>query len=239
MGDKRSSLSRETHATDSLLRSNPEITVVLADDHSVVRDGVHAVIEKLDPSIRIIGEAANGRELLSLAEATPADVYVVDVAMPGLNGIETLERLLRQNPRSKVIVLSMYADKILVEKAMKKGARGYILKDGTSEEIVNAIHEVYRGRFYLSPGIAGYLVQGFLNGGAPGEETNLESSLTSRQREILQLICEGLTERDIAGQLNLSPHTIHVHKNNIMKKLNIHTKAGLIKHAIKEGIVQL
>ncbi|HUX49252.1 MAG TPA: response regulator transcription factor [Spirochaetia bacterium] len=224
---------------ESHLKTNQDITVLLADDHSVVRDGVKAVIKKLDPHIRIVGEAGNGREVLTQAEQGAADVYVIDVAMPGLNGIETLERLLRMRPRSKVLMLSMYADKVLVEKAMKKGARGYVLKESTSEEIVNAIHEVHRGHFYLSPGIAGYMVEGFLhNGDGSGPEV-LESTLTSRQREILQLICEGMTERHIAEALNLSPHTIHVHKNNIMKKLNIHTKAGLIKHAIKQGIVQI
>jgi DNA-binding NarL/FixJ family response regulator len=215
-----------------------DIRVLLADDHAVVRDGIKSVIEKMGKGITVVGEAADGRELLELAKTVPADVYVMDIAMPHLSGMETMERLLKKDTQAKVLILSMYYEKILVERAFKSGARGYLIKESASEEIIRAIREVHQGRYYLSPRISGYLVQGFLNPDSR-DSGKLESALTSRQREILMLISEGLTEKEIARQLNISVHTVHVHKNNIMEKLDIHTKAGLIKYALKMGMVQL
>ena len=215
-----------------------DIRVLLADDHAVVRDGIKSVIEKMGKGITVVGEATDGRELLKTAKTSPADVYIIDIAMPNLSGMEAMERLLKQNPQARVLILSMYYEKILVERAFKCGARGYLIKESASEEIIRAIREVYQGRYYLSPRISGYLVQGFLNPDSR-DSGKLESALTSRQREILMLISEGLTEKEIARQLNISVHTVHVHKNNIMEKLDIHTKAGLIKYALKMGMVQL
>ena len=212
--------------------------ILLADDHTVVRDGLKAVVQKLDPDIVVVNEASNGREALELAEQTPADIYLLDISMPVLNGIETTVRLLKQDPSVKVIILSMYKDKVLVEKAVRSGARGYILKESATEEIVKAIEEVYAGRYYFSPDVSGYLVHGFLH---PSEDDggSAESALTDRQREILKLICDGYTEKQIGEELNISYHTVHVHKNNIMKALDIHSKAELIKYAVKHRIVQL
>ena len=212
--------------------------ILLADDHTVVRDGLKAVVQKLDPDIVVVNEASNGREALELAEQTPADIYLLDISMPVLNGIETTVRLLKQDPSVKVIILSMYKDKVLVEKAVRSGARGYILKESATEEIVKAIDEVYAGRYYFSPDVSGYLVHGFLHPSEGGGET-AESALTDRQREILKLICDGYTEKQIGEELNISYHTVHVHKNNIMKALDIHSKAELIKYAVKNRIIQL
>ncbi|MFP3959161.1 MAG: response regulator [Spirochaetaceae bacterium] len=213
--------------------------VLLADDHTVVRDGLKAVMQKLDPDIVVVNEASNGRETLEMARNTPADVYLIDISMPILNGIETTARLLKQDPSVKVIILSMYKDKVLVEKAVRNGAHGYILKESAAEEIVKAIEEVYAGRYYFSPEVSGYLVHGFLRAGEDGEESTDDTELTNRQREILKLICDGFTEKEIAEQLNISFHTVHVHKNNIMKALDIHSKAELIKYAVKHRIIQL
>lgn len=213
--------------------------IVMADDHSVVRDGLKAIIQQMDPNIDIVGEAADGRELLDLAEKKRADVYLVDISMPAMSGIEATKRLLKHDPTSKVIILSMYKDKVLVEKAIKAGARGYVLKEGATEEIARAIEEVYEGRYYFSPDISAHLVHGFLYGSTGSSEDRLEASLTDRQREILKLICDGYTEKDIGEQLNISYHTVHVHKNNIMKALDIHSKAELIKYAIKQRIIQI
>ena len=215
-----------------------DIRVLLADDHAVVRDGIKSVIEKMGKGITVVGEATDGRELLKTAKTTRADVYIIDIAMPNLSGMEAMERLLKQNPQARVLILSMYYEKILVERAFRSGARGYLIKESASDEIVRAIREIYQGRYFLSPRISGYLVQGFVNPGSR-DSTKLESALTSRQREILMLISEGLTEKEIARQLNISVHTVHVHKNNIMEKLDIHTKAGLIKYALKMGLIQL
>lgn len=215
------------------------IRIVLADDHAVVRDGIKAIVEKLGEGIKVIAEASNGQEVLEIAQKNRVDVYVLDISMPLLNGIETIERLKKIRPQAKAVILSMYDDKILVEQAFKKGARGYILKENVAEDVVRAIREVHRGKYYVSPSISGYLIQGFLSErpAAPGGEA--ETALTTRQREILKLICDGLNEKEIARQLNISPHTVHVHKNNIMSFLGLHTKAELIKYAIRTGIVQL
>lgn len=215
------------------------IKVIIADDHAVVRDGIKSIVHILGKNIEITGEASSGREVLQLAKKHPADVYIVDIAMPELNGIETIDRLLQIQPNSKAVVLSMYNDKVLVENALKSGARGYILKESATEEIVRAINEVYRGRYFLSPNISGHVVQGFLFNESNSVLDEQSTSLTRRQREILTFICEGFTDKDIACQLNISHNTVHVHKNNIMGKLDIHTKAGLIRYAIRAGIAQL
>jgi two-component system response regulator NreC len=214
-------------------------TIMLAEDHAVIRQGLKAIIEDLDPDLEVVAEAGNGRELLDLASETSADIYLLDISMPVLNGIEAMIRLLKDDPTAKVIILSMYKDKILVEKAIKNGARGYVLKESAGEELVKAIEEVYNGQYYFSPAISGHLVHGFLYGRNDGDEETLESQLTDRQREILKLICDGYTEKDIGSELNISYHTVHVHKNNIMKALDIHSKAELIKYAIKNKIVQV
>jgi len=212
------------------------IKVILADDHSIVRDGIKAVVEKRGENIQIIGEAASGHELPKLAAAKPADVYVMDISMPQLNGIETTARLLAKDHHARVIMLSMHDDRIFVERALRSGARGYILKETATEEIVTGIREVHAGRFYMSPKISSYLVENFLE---KEPQKQAVSVLTSKERGILQLLAEGLTSKEIAETLTLSLHTVHVHKNNIMKKLNIHRQAELVKFALKEGIIQI
>jgi two-component system response regulator NreC len=209
--------------------------IVLVDDHTVLRDGLRAVMQQLDDSIEIVGEAANGQQLLDRVPELDADVYLIDISMPVLGGLETTARLLKRDPGTRVIILTMYKDKPLVEKAVKNGARGYVLKDSPTEEIIKAINEVYEGRYYFSPSISGYLVHGFLH----GDTEDHNARLTDRQREILKLICDGYTEKEIGEALNISYHTVHVHKNNIMKTLDIHSKAELIKYAVKHDIVQL
>lgn len=220
------------------------IKVILADDHAVVRDGIKAVVDSRGNGIEIIGEAANGREALALADTNPADVYVIDISMPILNGIETTERLLKKDPKAKVIILSMHNEKSFLEKAMKLGAKGYILKESAIDEILEAIRQVHMDRFFLSPEISKHIVQGFLGNEKPKnkKQRKLEEKigeLTGREREILQLIAEGFTTKDMARQLDLSVNTVHVHRNNIMRKLDIHKQAALIRYALKEGISHL
>lgn len=212
------------------------IKIILADDHSIVRDGIRAVVEKKGEGIQISGEAANGLEVLKLASSKPADVYILDISMPLLNGIETTSRLRAQDPQAKVIILSMHDDRTFVERALRNGAKGYILKETATQEIVEGIREVHHGRYYLTPRISSYLVENFLEK-EPQEQA--VSVLSSRERGILQLFAEGFASKEIAEQLDLSLHTVHVHKNNIMKKLNIHRQTDMIKFAIKEGIIEL
>jgi DNA-binding NarL/FixJ family response regulator len=216
-----------------------KIRIVLADDHAVVRDGIKAVISHMAENIAIVGEAATGKEVMEIAQDKAVDVFVLDLEMPELDGIETIDRLNERHGPVKVVLLSMYDEKILVERAIRAGARAYILKESTAGEIIKAIEEVYNGGYFFSPKISGYLVQEFLH--EPHSKTfqSLDTELTSRQTEILKRVCRGLTEKEIAFELNISPNTVHVHINNIMNKVQIHNKAGLIKYAIKMGFVQL
>jgi DNA-binding NarL/FixJ family response regulator len=215
------------------------ITVVLADNHPIVREGLRSIIAGNKFGIEITGEASDGYEVLKIARENPADVYILDISMPNLNGLETTERLIEQNPSTKIIILSIHDSRIFVERALKSGARGYILKDDATEKIPQAITDVYRGKYYLSPGVSKFVVHGFLaklRGYAKHKEI---VKLTKREKEILQLISEGSTNKETAQRLNISLNTVHVHRNNIMRKLDIHNQAELIRYAIKEGITKI
>lgn len=211
--------------------------IVLADDHAIVCNGVKAVLEKLGKNMEIVAEISNGKDLVDYAQKHGADVYVVDISMPVLNGIEAVERIVRRNPDAKVVMLSMYDDRVSVEKSLKAGAKGFIVKVSTADEIVDAIEEVAAGRFYLCSKVSKYIVQGFL--GKSSSRKRDVTGLTPKEKEVLQLIAEGYSSKQIAKSFNLSLNTIHVHRNNIMKKLGIHKQAELVRYAIKEGIAQL
>lgn len=211
--------------------------IVLADDHAIVRNGVKAVLEKLGKNMEIVAEISNGKDLVDYAQKHGAGVYVVDISMPVLNGIEAVERIVRRNPDAKVVMLSMYDDRVSVEKSLKAGAKGFIVKVSTADEIVDAIEEVAAGRFYLCSKVSKYIVQGFL--GKSSSRKRDVTGLTPKEKEVLQLIAEGYSSKQIAKSFNLSLNTIHVHRNNIMKKLGIHKQAELVRYAIKEGIAQL
>lgn len=213
------------------------IKVVLADDHAIVRDGVKAVLERKGKNMEVVAEISNGKELVDYALSHDADVYVVDISMPVLNGIEAVHRIVKEKPETNVVILSMYDDRVSVEKSLKAGAKGFIVKVSTADEIVDAINEVAAGRFYLCSKVSKYIVQGFL-----GKSTSRKrdvTGLTPKEKEVLQLIAEGYSSKQIARNFNLSLNTIHVHRNNIMKKLGIHKQAELVRYAIKEGIAQL
>lgn len=215
------------------------IKVILADDHPVVRDGIRAVFNRKAKDIEIIGEAVNGREVLKIAQNRPADVYVLDISMPVLNGIETAERLMKMDPKSKIIMLSIHDEKTFVERSLESGAQGYVLKESATEELIQAIREINQGKYFLSPGVSKFIVQEFLGKrGRYGRQEKIVT-LTRREKGILQLIGEGLTNKEIARQLNISLNTVHVHRNNIMDKLDIHRQAHLIRYALKEGISNL
>lgn len=213
------------------------IKIVLADDHAIVRDGVKAVLERKGKNMEVVAEISNGKDLVDYALSHDADVYVVDISMPVLNGIEAVQRIIKEKPDTNVVILSMYDDRVSVEKSLKAGAKGFIVKVSTADEIVDAINEVACGRFYLCSKVSKYIVQGFL-----GKSTSRKrdvTGLTPKEKEVLQLIAEGYSSKQIARNFNLSLNTIHVHRNNIMKKLGIHKQAELVRYAIKEGIAQL
>ena len=215
------------------------IKVLLADDHTVVLDGLRAVIENIGKDIEIVGEASNGSSVLKLARQKKIDVYVLDISMPILNGIETTDRLIQTDPQSKIIMLSMHDDRTLVERSLESGAKGYIVKKDAAVEVLHAIREVHKGGAYLSPSVAKYVIDGFLSSKRKEPKKTVKINLTRKEKEILQLIAEGFTRKEIAGKLDISVNTVHVHSNNIMQKLNIHKKADLIRFALKESITQV
>jgi DNA-binding NarL/FixJ family response regulator len=215
------------------------IKLLLADDHPVVREGIRLAIERAAADIEIVSEASNGKEVLEFARKNPVDVYILDISMPILNGIETTVKLIKMNPNNRIIILSIHDSRSFVEKALYCGARGYLLKVNAVDDVIHAIHEVHRGRFFLSSSISKYIVNGFLSDLHKREINENLVHLTEREREVLQLIAEGFTNKEIASNLNLALNTVHVHRKNIMQKLDIHKHAGLIRYAIKEGIIKL
>ena len=215
------------------------INVILADDHAIVREGIKIVLQNSDKEINIIGEAVNGRELITLAQKQPADIYLLDIAMPVLNGIETAGQLVKMDPQSKIIILSMHDDKGSVEKALKCGVQGYLLKANAVNEVVDAVESVYQGKCYFSPGISSHILEGFLGKRYDYAKQEKIVELTAKEKEVLQLIAEGLSSKEIAAQLKITFNTVKIHRTNIMNKIGSHKQADLVRYAIKEGISPL
>lgn len=211
------------------------IEVVLVDDHSIVRQGIKSVLSA-EPDIEIVAEASNGREAIKLTLEKSPDVVIMDITLPLLNGLEAGYQILKRKPSTKILILSMHDNRAFIEKALDYGALGYILKDSAPDEIAHAIREVDAGRFFLSPKISSFVIQDYIRRRKKAAVRRKPLALTVREREILQLIGEGLNNKDIARQLNISLKTVLVHRNNIMQKLNIHTQAQLIRFALREGI---
>jgi DNA-binding NarL/FixJ family response regulator len=205
--------------------------ILVADDHTLVRAGLTSLIARL-PEMEVVGEAADGRQALRMVRDLQPDMVLMDIAMPGLNGLEAAERIHGIHPQTKIIILSMHASEEYVAQALKAGASGYLLKDAATSELEMALKSVAAGQFYLSPAISRQVVDNFLRGGPTGVEL-----LTPRQREILQLIAEGKSTRDIAETLHLSVKTVETHRAQLMERLDIHDVAGLIRYALKKGLI--
>ncbi len=214
------------------------IKVIMADDHVIVRQSIRAVLERKRSDIKVVAEVSNGKELLDAAKKYKADVYIVDISMSVLNGIDATQKLTRMQPNAKVIILSMFDDRVSVENAVKAGANAFVVKEATINEIIEAIDEVCAGKFFLCSQVSKYLIRGFLDNSTDGRRVP-KGHLTHKERQILQLISEGYSSKTIAKEFQLSLNTIHVHRNNIMRKLNIHKQAELIRYAIKEGIAHI
>ena len=212
------------------------ITVIIADDHALVREGIKAVLKKTSFGISVIADVSNGKEVLDIAKKTPADVYLLDISMPLLNGIELTDRLMKMNPKNKVIILSMHNDRMSVEKALQNGAKGYLIKETAPEEVAHAIQEVAAGRSFLSSKISGYINHDFQGSRQKYGKIDSFSRLTGKEREILQLVAEGFISKNIAIEMKVAISTVHTHRKNIMRKLNIHKDTELVRFAIKEGI---
>jgi DNA-binding NarL/FixJ family response regulator len=211
------------------------IRVVLADDHTLVRSGIRALLERFD-DVEMVGEAANGREALELVEKHRPDIVLMDIAMPELNGLEAARRIHQLFPTTRVLLLSMYDNEEYVAEALAIGAAGYVLKDASAAELDIAVHAVARGESYLSPAVAKRIVEGQVPPGGEGA-VGLQR-LTPRQREILQLIAEGNSSKEIARKLELSVKTVETHRTQLMERLDIHDIAGLVRYAIRVGLVK-
>ena len=212
----------------------PQYRVLIADDHLVVRAGIRALIESID-GVTVVGEANDGREAVELVATLRPEIALLDVSMPGLNGIEAAMRLREQSPDTRVIILSMHANDVYVRMALKAGAAGYVLKSATAAELQAALQAVARGEVYLSPAVSKQVVKGFVDATASAESP-LEV-LTTRQREILQLIAEGRTTKEVAFTLAISAKTVETHRAQIMERLQIHDVPGLVRFAIRTGLI--
>lgn len=212
------------------------IRVLLADDHIIMRKGLRLLLER-QSNITVVGEASDGRECVELAQAEKPDVVVMDLAMPNLNGIEAARQIVMQNPEIAVAVLSMHSDESYVIRALKAGARAYLLKDSAESDLIGAIKALSDGKSFFSPAISRLLVEDYMRAlERKGVEDSYEL-LTTREREILQLLAEGKSNKEVANMLNLSLYTVETHRTHILQKLNLHTVPELILYAVRKGII--
>ena len=208
-----------------------KLRIIIADDHTLVRAGLVTLMARMS-DMEVVGEANNGREAVRMARDLEPDIALMDIAMPELNGLEAADRVHRDTPKTRVIILSMHANEEYVAQALKSGASGYLLKDAATTELEMALKAVAQGQFYLSPSISRQVVDSYLHGGPTGLDL-----LSPRQREILQLIAEGKSTRDIAESLHLSVKTIETHRAQLMERLDIHDTAGLVRYALRKGLI--
>lgn len=213
------------------------IRILLADDHKIFRDGLRTLIEK-EAGMEVVAEAENGRKAVKLSEKLSPNVIVMDVTMSDMNGIDATRKIMAGLSNIKIIGLSMHSDRRFVLGMLEAGASGYLLKDCAFGELATAIRQVTTGHTYLSPSIADLVVKGYLSK-VHSSSATADTILTPREREVLQLIAEGMTAKEIASHLNLSIKTVETHRRNIMEKLNMHSIAEITKYAIREGLVTL
>ena len=213
------------------------IKVFVADDHKIFREGLKTLLE-MKIGVEVVGEASDGREALREIIHLKPDIVIMDISMPNLNGIDATHQIVSANPNIKVMILSMHKDESFVKEALKAGAIGYMIKDGAFSELLDAIKTIMAGKIYLSPTLNEIIIKDFVDK-LRVENLNSLSVLTSREREVLQLIAEGKSTSQIGDIMCISIKTVETHRQNIMKKLNINTVAGLVKYAIQKGLVFL
>jgi DNA-binding NarL/FixJ family response regulator len=212
------------------------IRILLADDHTVVRKGLCLLLES-HPGFKVIAEAADGREAVAMAEAHKPDIAVLDIAMPLLNGIEAARQISSNLPQTAIVFLSMHSDEAYVLKALKSGAKGYLLKDSAEYDLINAIKAVSEGKAFFSPAISKMLVEDYVREMREREVEDSYELLTTREREVLQLFAEGKPAKEVASILGLSLYTVETHRNNMFQKLNLHSIAELILYAVRKGVI--
>ena len=212
------------------------IRILLADDHTVMRRGLRLLLES-QAEFSVVAEASDGRQAVEQAEASQPDVAVIDIAMPNLSGIEAAQRMTSSLPHLAIVILSMHSDEGYVLRALKVGAKGYLLKDSAEGDLIEAIKAVHQGRTFFSPEISRMLVEDYVREIRTRGAEDSYDLLTSREREILQLLAERKSNKDIAALLNLSPYTVETHRRNLQEKLNLHSFAELILYAVRKGVI--
>ena len=213
-----------------------QIRILLADDHTIIRSGLRLLLEQ-QPDFKVVAEAADGREAVELVSRHHPEVAVLDIGMPQLNGIEATQQIVSREPRTQVVILSMHSDEGYVLRALKVGARGYILKNSADSDLIRAVRTVSEGKSFFSPVISKMLLEDYVR---QVQEKSVEDSydlLTTREREVLQLLAEGKSNKEVAAILSLSLHTVETHRGNILQKLNLHGTPELILYAVRKGII--
>ncbi|MBL8228379.1 MAG: response regulator transcription factor [Bryobacterales bacterium] len=213
------------------MSSSQKKRILLADDHTVVRSGFRMILNSQD-DLEVVGEASNGRDAVAMAVELQPDIIVMDVTMPELNGIEATRRICESLPRARVLALSMHKDGVYVREILRAGASGYLLKDSDESDLLTAVRAVGRGDGFLSPSIADAVLSDYRK-----HVTNPLDLLTTREREVLQWIAEGKTNKEIAQGLNLSVYTVEAHRGRIMEKLNLHSTGELVRFAVRNGVI--
>jgi len=213
-----------------------KIRILLADDHTIMRRGLRLLLER-QPGFEVVGEAADGRQAAERAEGTKPDVVVLDIAMPNMSGIEAAQRIRASLPQAAIVILSMHSDEGYVLRALKAGAKGYLLKDSAESDLIEAIRAVSEGKAFFSPEISKILVEDYVRDMKKRGAEDSYELLTSREREILHLLAEGKSNKDVATLLNLSLYTVETHRRNLQDKLNLHSLAELILYAVRKGLI--
>jgi DNA-binding NarL/FixJ family response regulator len=214
----------------------PDVRILLADDHSIVRRGLRSTLEE-EPGYKVVGEAANGREAVRLAEQLSPDVAIIDIGMPQLNGMEATSQILKVSPQTRVVILSMHSDETYILRALTAGAKAYLLKDTAENDVLAAVRAVLQGKAYFSPAIAQTLLEdyiGFLRRRGLDDTYDL---LTEREREVLQLLAEGKSNKEAANLLGVGVSTVETHRMNLMQKLNLHSTAEIVLYAVRKRII--
>jgi len=223
--------------TTAAARRAPRVRILLADDHTIVRQGLRKVIEER-ADWEVVAEAGDGREAVRLAEQLHPDLAILDVAMPLLNGIEATRQITKRLPRTRVLVLSMYADEAYVTQMVQAGASGYLLKDSADVDLLKAVDETAAGRTYFSPSISRVMLDDYARQVGDTALVDRFESLSGREREIFQLIAEAKTNKEIAALLNVSPSTVETHRAHVMEKLNLHSAAEIVLYAVRRGVIR-
>ncbi len=212
------------------------VRIILADDHTILRKGLRLLLER-EPDFAVVGEGSDGREAITLADSLHPDIAILDIAMPSLNGIEAASRITAKNESTAVLILSMHSDEAYVLRALKAGARGYLLKDSAESDLVSAVRALSAGKAFFSPAVSRVLADDYVRQVRQRGLLDPYDSLTARERELLQIVAELKSTKEIATLLNLSPHTVDTHRSNLMAKLNLHSIPELILYAVRKGII--